>query len=139
MSVPIHSLAISRRAIYVGTLVPLVLLAAMYAQGVTYLVSVWSRDQNYGHGFFIPVISAYLIWANRERLRTLSWQGSWWGVAVVAAGLGLYFVGELATLYVLLHLSLWVVLVGMVLAAGGWAVMRAVASCCAHRSWSSPR
>jgi exosortase D (VPLPA-CTERM-specific) len=120
-------LATTRRAVYVGAVVPLVLLAAMYAQGVTYLVSLWSRDQNYGHGFFIPVISAYLVWANRERLRTLSWQGSWWGVVVVAAGLGLYFVGELGTLYVLLHLSLWVVLVGMVLAAGGWRVLRAVA------------
>jgi exosortase D (VPLPA-CTERM-specific) len=121
------TLAVTRRAVYVGTLVPLLLLAAMYAQGVTYLVLVWSRDQNYGHGFFIPLISAYLIWADRERLRTMRWHGSWWGVAVVAAGLGFYFVGELATLYVLLHVSLWLVLVGMVLAAGGWPVMRAVA------------
>jgi exosortase D (VPLPA-CTERM-specific) len=121
------TLTIPRRAVYLGTLVPLALLGAMYAQGVTYLVTVWSRDQNYGHGFFIPVISAYLIWADRERLRTMSWHASWWGVVVVVAGLGLYFVGELATLYVLLHLSLWLVLVGMVLAAGGWTVMRAVA------------
>lgn len=121
------TLALTGRAVYLQTLVPVLLLAAMYAQGLAYLVSIWSVDENYGHGFFIPLISLYLIWSNRERLQAIPWQGSWWGAGLVLVGLGLYFIGELGTLYVVLHLSLWLVLVGLVLAACGWRVLKALA------------
>ncbi len=121
------TLALTGRAAYLQTVVPVLLLGAMYAQGLAYLVSIWSIDQNYGHGFFIPFISLYLVWSKRAQLQALPWRGSWWGAVLVLAGLALYFVGELATLYVALHLSLWIVLVGLILAAGDWPVLKTVA------------
>lgn len=120
------TLRLTSRAASLQTVAPVLLLGTMYAQGLAYLASIWSVDQNYGHGFFVPLISLYLVWANRARLQALPWRGSWWGAALVAVGLGLYFIGELATLYVMLHLSLWIVLVGLILAAGGWPVLRTV-------------
>jgi len=100
-------------------LVPVLLLGALYYDGLAYLVHKWIVDENYGHGFFVPAISGYLIWQRRDRLRAMSLQGSWWGVPVILAGLALYFAGTLATLYVLIHLSLWIVLAGLLVAAIG--------------------
>ncbi len=126
---PSSTLSVSSapRWVWLGALVPVLLLGAIYAQSIAYLVLQWYRDENYGHGFFIPVISLCLLWAARDRLRTVERVGSWWGFAVVAVGLALYFVGEFATLYVVLHLSLWVVTIGLVLAAIGWRAMGTIA------------
>lgn len=106
---------------------PAVLLGIIYSNGIAYMVRMWYVDENYGHGFFVPLISLYLIWQQRHRLRERRLQGSWWGVPVLLIGVGLYFIGELATLYVVVHLSLWVVLVGLTLSAIGGEGMRMIA------------
>ena len=85
---------------WLGVLVPALILAVIYGQGIAYMVGQWYRDENYGYGFFVPVISLYLIWMRRDQLRAVSLSGSWWGFVVVAIGLALYFIGELAALYV---------------------------------------
>lgn len=104
---------------WVWVLLPVVLLGLIYDQGFAYMVRKWVEDENYGHGFFIPLISGYLIWQRRDQLRMMNLRGSWWGVPVILAGLGLYFAGTLATLYVLIHLSFWIVLVGLLLSSMG--------------------
>lgn len=95
------------------------LLAVLYADSLVYLVEQWVEDDNYSHGFFIPLIAALLIWWRRDRMAAAGIAPSWWGVAITAVGLALFLAGHLATLYVVLHLSLWLVLVGLFLAAVG--------------------
>ena len=68
---------------------------------------------------FVPLISLFLIWQARHRIAEANAGNSWWSLAVIAAGLFLYRVGELATLYVLQHVSLWTVIVGLVIASIG--------------------
>ena len=75
---------------------------------------------------FVPLISLFLIWQSRHRIAAAGITGSWWGMAIVLAGLLLYLVGELATLYVLQHLSLWIVLVGLVIGAIGIKASRTI-------------
>jgi len=98
---------------------PVLLLGIIYHQGIAYMVKMWYVDENYGYGFFVPLISLYLIWQRRERLRTMGRVGTWWGLPLVLAGLGLYFIGELSTLYVLVHLSLFLVVIGLLLSTLG--------------------
>jgi exosortase D (VPLPA-CTERM-specific) len=112
---------------WLWALLPIGLLGALYYDGLAYMVHKWVADENYGHGFFVPLISGYLIWQRRQRLREMHLAGSWWGVPVILAGLGLYFVGTLATLYVLIHLSFWLVLVGLLLAFIGMRGVGAIA------------
>ena len=107
------------RFFWLGVVVPMLLLGVIYSKGIAFMVHKWTVDENYGHGFFVPIISLALVWQRRDRLREVLSNGSWWGVFLLLIGVGLYFVGELATLYVLVHLSLWIVLIGLVLAAIG--------------------
>ncbi len=107
------------RLFWLGAVLPVALLGLIYGEGIAFMVRKWAVDENYGHGFFVPLISLYLIWQRREAIRKRGGEGSLWGVAAVLISLGLYFIGELATLYPLVHLSLWGVVVGLVVAAVG--------------------
>ncbi|MEQ1656974.1 MAG: VPLPA-CTERM-specific exosortase XrtD [Nitrospira sp.] len=101
-------------------------LGYLYFESLVFLFNHWIGSDDYSHGMFVPIISLFLIWQSRHRIAAAGVTGSWWGLAVVIAGLGLYLVGELATLYVLQHLSLWIVLVGLVIGAIGLKASRAI-------------
>ncbi|MEK7237324.1 MAG: exosortase, partial [Nitrospirota bacterium] len=94
-------------------------LGYLYYDSLVFLFNHWIGSDDYSHGMFVPLISLFLIWQSRHRIAAAGITGSWWGMAIVIAGLFLYLVGELATLYVLQHLSLWIVLVGLVIGAIG--------------------
>jgi len=101
-------------------------LGYLYFESLVFLFNHWIGSDDYSHGMFVPIISLFLIWQSRHRIAAAGVTGSWWGLAVVIAGLGLYLVGELATLYVLQHFSLWIVLVGLVIGALGLKASRAI-------------
>ena len=100
------------------------LLGVIYYDALAVMVNVWADDENYGHGFFVPFISLFLVWAKREKLWALQPHGSWWGLSLILGGLALYVLGELSSLYTLLHLSFWLVLVGLCWAALGGTILR---------------
>ncbi|MDF0651203.1 MAG: VPLPA-CTERM-specific exosortase XrtD [Nitrospira sp.] len=104
-----------------------VLLLYMYAESLVFLFSRWFGTEDYSHGIFVPLISGFLIWQSRHRLLEVSKEKSWWGLAIIALGLMLYVVGELSTLFVVLHASLWVVIVGLAVTLLGIRGARAIA------------
>ncbi len=109
----------SNRYLLFTSVLVVALLGYMYAESLAYLFNRWVGTEDYSHGIFVPFISAYLIWQYRHRLSQGSKEKSWWGLAVIALGLVLYVVGELSTLFIILHVSLWVVLVGLTIALLG--------------------
>ncbi len=102
------------------------LLGVIYYNALALMVGVWVDDENYGHGFFVPFISLFLIWMKRDKIRTLEPRGSWWGLSLIVASLALYVMGELGTLAPLLQLSFWLVVVGLCWATLGGRVVRAL-------------
>jgi exosortase D (VPLPA-CTERM-specific) len=105
----------------------LFLAGFIYSDTLVFLLDNWLNDENYGHGLFIPLISLFLIWTERHRLGSEVGQGSWWGVGVIGLAGLLYVVGETATLHVLLHISFWMILVGLALCLIGLHGVRAIA------------
>ena len=103
------------------------LLGYMYADSLAFLFNQWIGSQDYSHGMFVPLISLLLIWQARRRIAVAGIGSSWWGLAVISVGVFLYWIGEFATLYVLQHLSLWMVIVGLVIALMGVGGARAMA------------
>ena len=106
-------------------------LGYLYFDSLVFLFGHWIGSEDYSHGMFVPLISLFLIWQARHRIAEAGAgagaEKSWWGLAVILAGLVLYWIGEFATLYVLQHVSLWVVIVGLVIALIGVRRARAIA------------
>ncbi|MGH7183073.1 MAG: exosortase, partial [Nitrospiraceae bacterium] len=121
-----------------STSLAIALLGYMYTDSLTFLFGYWTGSEDYSHGMFVPLISLLLIWQARHRISVAGAGHSWWGLAVVSAGLLLYVVGEFATLYVLQHLSLWLVIVGLVLALVGVPGTRAISFPLAYLLTSIP-
>ena len=72
----------------------LLLLGILYYEGLFYMVEVWNKQEEYSHGFLIPVISIFFVWLNKNRLEQLPFEGSWAGVFLLALGVGLFVLGE---------------------------------------------
>lgn len=102
------------------------LLGYMYADSLRFMFGQWGSD-DYSHGFFVPIISLFLIWQRRHRVVAAGISPSWWGPGIVLVGLLLYVIGDYATLYIVLHVSLWIVLVGLVLSFIGPVAARQIA------------
>ena len=119
-----------------SALLATVLLGYLYADSLVFLFNHWIGSEDYSHGMFVPAISLFLIWQARHRLAGI--ENSWWGLAVISVGLFLYGIGEFATLYVLQHVSLWMVIVGLVIALLGVRGARAIAFPLAYLLTSIP-
>lgn len=117
----------STRYLIFSSVVVIALLSYMYSDSLLFLFNHWIGSDDYSHGMFVPLISGFLVWQSRHRLMQVPRERAWWGLGVIFVGLMLYVVGELATLYVVLHLSLWIVIVGLVIALVGIRGAKAIA------------
>lgn len=85
----------------------------------------WRVDENYSHGFLIPVISVYAIWAKREKLWALPVKPRWWvGGALMALAALMLFAGVMGAELYITRLSLVLSLVALTVYFGGFDWLR---------------
>lgn len=76
-----------------------VLLVYIFRVGLDEMVTVWINVEEYGHGFFLPVISAYFIWLRRNELQFVrEFHESVPGLILVTVGLVFCILGGLSTI-----------------------------------------
>jgi len=102
-------------------------LFALYAPVLRILADQWYRDADYSHGFLVPVLSAFLIWQRRDKLRQIPRRPSLWGLLVVLMALSLLFLGSLGAELFLARFSLLCTICGLIAYFCGWAILRAMA------------
>lgn len=73
--------------LYLLLAIELLAVGGLFASSLSGLYSVWSLQPEYSHGLLLPVLSAYLIWRQREDLKQLPFTGSWGGLALPARDL----------------------------------------------------
>ena len=97
----------------------LLLLPAFWG-GISELMRRWEIQEEYSHGYMIPMVTAYLIWQRRDLLKTFEFKPTWIAVGVVFLGLLISTIGEISALYVLIHFSLILIILGMAWSLMGW-------------------
>ncbi|MBM3317276.1 MAG: exosortase/archaeosortase family protein [Candidatus Eisenbacteria bacterium] len=109
---------------------PLALLAILaigYGPVVVEMVRDWARDANYHHGFLIPLVSGYLIWRGRGRLRRAESAPSILGLAGALAAAALFVLGSAGAEVFTQRISLLLLLGSLVLFLHGRHHLRLVA------------
>ncbi|MFW9916768.1 MAG: exosortase/archaeosortase family protein [Candidatus Thorarchaeota archaeon] len=99
---------------------------ALYYHVIARMVVDWSVDDNYSHGFLIPLISGYLIWQKRADLSEISCHPSNTGLFLLAGGLAFFLVGNLGAELFTMRFSILIVLLGLVVYIVGWEFAKAV-------------
>ncbi len=103
------------------------LLVYGFWDGINDMVHRWNSKEEYGYAYFLPLISAYLIWQRRDRLLVVGFKPSWLGVAVILFAGFLFFMGQIATTFTLVQYALVLCVVGLALAFMGWNAFKLIA------------
>src|SRR5712691_166180 len=89
------------------------LVVAAYFPILQKLVLQWSTDEDVGHGFFVPVVAAYIAWQRRERILALERKPAWWGVALILWGSVQAYLGMMGAELFLQRTAVLITLVGI--------------------------
>jgi len=102
--------------------------AFLFRDALANLWRRWGEQQELSHSYFIPLISLYLIWINREAVKKSVGAPSFVGVAILGAALGLLLLGQLTSIFLLQHLGLVTAIGGLAAAFGGPSLLRTIAA-----------
>src|SRR5258708_16040495 len=95
------------------------LIALCYWPVLVHLVAQWNNDEDMGHGFFVPILAAYIAWQKRDEFLAVPAYANWLGLAlVVYAGLQLWIATLGAELF-LARTAIVLSIIGAVLFLGG--------------------
>jgi len=88
----------------------------LYWDGLAEAVLRWELQEEYSHGYLIPLVSLFILWEKRFQIAA-SYQGySWWGLPIIVLALIILLIGEVSALYMLIHYSFILLLFGLSLA-----------------------
>jgi exosortase len=116
-----------RDGLKIAAVVCVASFAALYWNILDRLIQDWTNDDNYSHGFFIIPLAAYFLWERRTQIAAVTLRPNALGLVTVAGGLLVLLAGLLGAELFLTRVSMLIVLTGVVLFVGGWALLRAVA------------
>ena len=101
------------------------ILGVVFYESLAEMGHIWSNTEEYSHGFFIPVISLYLIWVQRNELSfTRQFTESIFGLLLLLIGLFLFLLGGLATIRTIQHYAFILSFTGLFAAAFGRAGLK---------------
>ena len=103
-------------ALIVGSL----LIGGLFFKVMLSLYNTWNGQEEYSHGFFIPLICAYFIYQRRQQLAAIAFTGSWFGLMILLAGGLLLIGGRLAVVSTMGQYALVISIWGFALAMLGW-------------------
>ena len=109
----------------------LILLAAVvfgvFATVLPGLAQDWWEKADYSHGFFVPLLSGYLIWKKRDELSESVHLPSSWGMVVMLGSLGLLFLGSLGAELFMTRIAFVGAIAALIIYFGGWKRLRTIA------------
>lgn len=105
-------------------IIALIMAFAAYFGGLSDLVTRWNNQEEYGHGYFIPLITLWFLWSRKSALMASIGESSWVGPALIAiATIGL-ILGELSAIFVLIQFGFLLTVIGLILSYGGKSLLK---------------
>jgi len=110
---------------------PLLIVVAtigmLYAPNFKKLFSDWSVDENYSHGFFVPIAFFWMLWRQKRELGIAKVSPCSWGILIVLIAVLQLAAGTLGAENFVAHSSLLVLLCGVTLFLFGTEMLGLVA------------
>ena len=112
----------SDRCLDVGCLAVLVAAVAFRAP-LFELVRRWTVQEEYSHGFLIPIVAALLVWTRRNIILASFGSPSWIGVFILLLAMFIHLTGLLSAIFILSQLAFIVALLGILISIGGFSLL----------------
>lgn len=98
----------------------------VYWGGLADMLHKWNSREEYGYGYFIHLITAFLIYQHKHQLLSVEYKPSWLGVLLMLMAVVFFLLWEIATTYTLVQYSLVLLIMGLAWARLGWRVFNIV-------------
>lgn len=106
------------------TIFAVVVAIVAFDRALFELVHRWIAEEEYSHGFLIPVVCVGMLWMRREALIASFGRPSWTGLVIIALAVTMHVIGEYSSIFILSHIGFILVLIGIVLTAGGYPLLK---------------
>lgn len=114
------------------------ILGVLYWDALGNLWSRWGEQQELSHSYFIPLISAWLVWTNRKAIGASVGAPSWAGAALIVVSSFFLLIGQLTHIFLLQHIGLVIAIAGLAAGFGGLSLLRATAVPVAFLFFAAP-
>ena len=101
------------RTFVIQLLIIAVLIGILYAPVFPTLWEDWNQDPNYGHGVFVPFLTAFLVWWKRDTIQEIKPEPYGPGLFVVLLGIILCLIGMAGNERFTMRASMIVVIFGV--------------------------
>jgi exosortase D (VPLPA-CTERM-specific) len=97
----------------------LILAVLAYWNGLAEAVFRWSNQEEYSHGFLIPLVSLYILWEKKDLIKHAAGPPMMIGVFVILIAISIFIIGEISALFLLIQYSFVLLLIGLSLTTVG--------------------
>jgi exosortase len=115
------------RTNWMPLLVTAALFIMLYTSNFAKLFEDWRDDENYSHGFIVPLVFGWMLWQRREKLSNCRMSPRPWALLIVFFAVIQLVAGTLGAENFVAHCSMLVMLCGIVLFLFGGDMFRTVA------------
>src|SRR6476661_1313586 len=74
------------------------IIIAVFSPALLSLVGRWMGQEEYAHGFLIPVVAIWLLWSRRDALRASIGRPVWTGPILVLLAAAMHVIGILSVM-----------------------------------------
>ncbi len=111
---------------------PLILVFIfLYQKAIIELISDWSIDPNFSHGFLIPFVALYMVWYKQNEILQIPHKPTRTGIYIILFGMLVHIAGNVGAELFLMRFSMIITLSGIIIYFYGfkmfWKVMIPVA------------
>ena len=103
------------------------LLILLFFPVLKVMVKEWATDEDMGHAFFVPLVAGYIVWKNREKIRSVPVKPFWPAVLLVLWGFCQMLLGFLGADFFVARTAFLIAVVGVIWTIAGTAVLRVLA------------
>lgn len=96
----------------------------VYQKAILKLISDWSTDPNFSHGFLIPFVALYMIWYKKNELADMELSPSLTGIIVIIGGMLVHLAGNLGSELFLMRFSMIITLSGIIIYFCGFEIFK---------------
>ncbi|MBU1340620.1 MAG: exosortase/archaeosortase family protein [Proteobacteria bacterium] len=95
---------------------PLVLIFFfLYYKAIAKLISDWSIDPNFSHGFLIPFVALYMVWYKKNEISQIPHESSKTGIIIIILGMLIHIAGNVGSELFLMRFSMIITLSGIIM------------------------